>query len=99
MLPALMARFVCLRCLLLHLAPVTSSLWHVHVLDMPFCCVTQILEIKTESQDLVAALSALSAIYDDNTPAARRQLRAKIEECGLSIKDQYLIAADGVTQV
>jgi hypothetical protein len=59
----------------------------------------QILEIKTESQDLIAALSTLSAIYPDNTPAARRHLRSTIEERGLGINEQFLEAAEGVTKV
>lgn len=60
---------------------------------------SQILEIKTESQDLIAALSTLSAIYPDNTPAARRHLRSTIEERGLGINEQFLEAAEGVTKV
>jgi hypothetical protein len=59
----------------------------------------QILEIKTESQELIAALSTLSAIYPDNTPAARRHLRSTIEERGLGINEQFLEAAEGVTKV
>lgn len=59
----------------------------------------QILEIKTESQDLIAALNTLSAAYPDNTPAARRHLRSTIEERGLAINEQFLAAAQGVTQV
>lgn len=59
----------------------------------------QILEIKTESQELIAALSTLSAIYQDNTPAARRHLRSTIEERGLGINEQFLEAAEGVTKV
>jgi hypothetical protein len=59
----------------------------------------QILEIKTESQDLIAALNTLSAAYPDNTPAARRHLRSTIEERGLAINQQFLAAAEGVTQV
>jgi hypothetical protein len=59
----------------------------------------QILEIKTESQDLIAALSTLSAIYPDNTPAARRHLRSTIEQRGLGINEQFLEAAEGVTKV
>ena len=59
----------------------------------------QILEIKTESPDLIAALSTLSAVYPDNTPAARRHLRSTIEERGLGINEQFLEAAEGVTRV
>ncbi|KAF8056126.1 COG6 [Scenedesmus sp. PABB004] len=59
--------------------------------------VKKILEIKTESPELVAALGTLSAIYADNTPAARRGLRATIEQRGLAISRQFLVAAEGVT--
>lgn len=62
-------------------------------------CAGQILEIKTESQELIAALSTLSSIYPDNTPAARRHLRSTIEERGLGINEQFLAAAEGVTKV
>lgn len=60
---------------------------------------SQILEIKTESQDLIAALSTLSAIYPDNTPAARRHLRSTIEERGLGINEQFLEAAESAIKV
>jgi hypothetical protein len=63
------------------------------------CSAVQILEIKTESPDLIAALSTLSAVYPDNTPAARRHLRSTIEERGLGINEQFLEAAEGFTKV
>jgi hypothetical protein len=59
----------------------------------------QILEIKTESPDVINALSTLSGIYNDNTPAARRQLRCTIEQRGLQINGQFLQAAEAVMQV
>jgi hypothetical protein len=59
----------------------------------------QILEIKTESPDLVSALSTLSQFYDDNTPAARRALRSTIEQRGLDINQHFLGAAESVMQV
>lgn len=59
----------------------------------------QILEIKTESPDVINALSTLSGIYTDNTPAARRQLRCTIEQRGLQINGQFLQAAEAVMQV
>jgi hypothetical protein len=59
----------------------------------------QILEIKTESADIVNALNTLSGIYQDNTAAARRQLRNTLEERGLAINEQFLEAAQRVTQV
>ena len=39
----------------------------------------QILEIKTEQQDLVNALNTLSTFYEDNTASARRSLRSNVE--------------------
>uniref|UniRef100_A0A383VY11 Conserved oligomeric Golgi complex subunit 6 n=1 Tax=Tetradesmus obliquus TaxID=3088 RepID=A0A383VY11_TETOB len=60
--------------------------------------VKKILEIKTESPDVINALSTLSGIYADNTPAARRQLRCTIEQRGLDINGQFLQAAEAVMQ-
>jgi hypothetical protein len=59
----------------------------------------QILEIKTESPELISALNTLSDFYDDNNPAARRQLRSTIEQKGLDINKQFLAAAEGVIEV
>lgn len=52
-----------------------------------------------DSTELLNALNTLSEIYQDNTPAARRQLRSTIEQRGLQINDQFLEAADSVTKV
>lgn len=53
----------------------------------------QILEIKTEQQDLVSALNTLSTFYEDNTSAARRSLRSNVEKRGLQIYSTFLSAA------
>ncbi|KAF6250612.1 component of oligomeric golgi complex 6 [Scenedesmus sp. NREL 46B-D3] len=60
--------------------------------------VKKILDIKTESPDVINALSTLSGIYSDNTPAARRQLRCTIEQRGLHINGRFLQAAEAVMQ-
>lgn len=60
---------------------------------------TQILDIKTESPDLLSALTTLSTFYHDNTPAARRHLRFTIEQRGLDIHGRFLTAAETVIKV
>ncbi len=65
----------------------------VHPLPM------QILEIKTESQDLITALQTLSTFYEDNSPAARRVLRSTIEKRGLEIHEQFLSSAEAAIKV
>lgn len=59
----------------------------------------QILEVKTESPELVAALATLSQFYEDNTLASRRGLRSTIERRGLAINSQFLEAAESVIKV
>ncbi|KIZ02121.1 Conserved oligomeric Golgi complex subunit 6 [Monoraphidium neglectum] len=58
--------------------------------------VKKILEIKTESPELVSALSTLSGFYDQNGAAERRQLRSAVERRGLDINRQFLDAAETV---
>lgn len=59
----------------------------------------QTLEMRTESPEILGSLATLSSFYEDNTPAARRQLCATIEKQGLSITQQYLQSAEHVVQV
>ena len=59
----------------------------------------QVLEVRTESQDVLESLTALSKLYQQNTVASRRQLRARIEERGITTIEQFLSAAQGVIQV
>ena len=59
----------------------------------------QILEMRTESPEILGSLATMSTFYEDNTPAARRQLCATIEKQGLSITQQYLQSAEHVVQV
>ena len=59
----------------------------------------QILEMRTESPEILGSLATMSNFYEDNTPAARRQLCATIEKQGLSITQQYLQSAEHVVQV
>jgi hypothetical protein len=61
--------------------------------------VLQILDIKTETPELISALSTLSTIIDDNTPAIRRQLRSTIESRSLDVSGQFLAAAETVIKV
>jgi conserved oligomeric Golgi complex subunit 6 len=80
-----------------HRAP--CDRWHSQPRPLPLPAALQILEIKTESPELVSALQTLSEFYDDNTPAARRALRSTIERRGLTIHEQFLTAAESVIQV
>jgi hypothetical protein len=59
----------------------------------------QILETRTESPELLGALATLSAFYDDNSADARRRLRTTIEQRGLAVNEQFLVAAEAVIQV
>ena len=59
----------------------------------------QTLEIRTETPELLGALSTLSTFYDENTRAERRRLRATIERRGLHANEQFLSAAEAVIQV
>ena len=59
----------------------------------------QILDLRTESQEVLSALSALSTFYGENTPAQRRGLRTTIERRGTALNQEYLAAAESVMQV
>ena len=59
----------------------------------------QILEMRTESPEILGSLATMSSFYEDNTPAARRQLCATIEKQGLSITHRYLQSAEHIVQV
>lgn len=48
---------------------------------------------------MAAALSALSTIYGENSPSARRQLRSTIENEAVNISQQYLSAMEDVWKV
>jgi hypothetical protein len=61
--------------------------------------VKKILDTRTESPELTAALATLSSFYDANTPAARRALRGTVEQRGLDINQRFLEAAETVIQV
>lgn len=58
--------------------------------------VKKILEIKTETPELLNSLSTLSSFYTENTPAARRSLRTTFEKRGLAINEKFLSAAESV---
>ena len=59
----------------------------------------QILGTRTESPEILGALSTLSEFYDDNTPVARRRLRTTIEQNGLGINEQFIAAAKAIIKV
>eukprot|EP00232_Nephroselmis_pyriformis_P023605 CAMPEP_0182872834 /NCGR_PEP_ID=MMETSP0034_2-20130328/11959_1 /TAXON_ID=156128 /ORGANISM="Nephroselmis pyriformis, Strain CCMP717" /LENGTH=312 /DNA_ID=CAMNT_0025005447 /DNA_START=10 /DNA_END=945 /DNA_ORIENTATION=+ len=56
--------------------------------------VKKILETRTDSPEIVASLKALSTVYTENTPTARRGLRATIERRGQSINEEFLKASE-----
>ncbi len=59
----------------------------------------QILATRTESPEILGALSTLSDFYGENTPVARRRLRTTIERHGLGINEQFLAAAEAIIKV
>lgn len=59
----------------------------------------QILDIKTETPELIDSLTTLSTFYSDNTPAARRALRSTIEQRGIDINEKFITAAEAVITV
>ncbi|GLC43979.1 hypothetical protein PLESTB_000216400 [Pleodorina starrii] len=58
--------------------------------------VKKVLEIKTDSPELLSSLQTLSSFYGENTPAARRGLRTTIEKRGLAINERFIGAAESV---
>lgn len=60
---------------------------------------SQVLEIRTESQEVLQSLTALSKLHQQNTAASRRQLKANVEERGIANVEQFLAAAQSVIQV
>uniref|UniRef100_A0A7S0RHC7 Conserved oligomeric Golgi complex subunit 6 n=1 Tax=Chlamydomonas leiostraca TaxID=1034604 RepID=A0A7S0RHC7_9CHLO len=61
--------------------------------------VKKILDIKTETPELIDSLSTLSSFYNDNTPASRRALRSTIEQRSLDINEKFITAAEAVIKV
>lgn len=64
-------------------------------------CITygQVLEMKTESTEVLSSLDTLSTMYTTNDAASRRQLKATIEQRGIDTNRKFLHAADIVLQV
>lgn len=58
----------------------------------------KVLETRTDSPDLLSSLNTLSNFYNENTPAARRNLRSTIVKRGLSINHEFLLASDAAQQ-
>lgn len=56
----------------------------------------QVLETRTETPELQTSLATLSTFYEENTPAARRNLRTTTENEGLKISEDFLTAAGEV---
>eukprot|EP00884_Botryococcus_braunii_P006046 jgi/Botrbrau1/15442/Bobra.43_2s0067.1 len=58
--------------------------------------VKKILELRTESPELLGALATLSAFYSDNSADERRRLRSSIEQRALSVNEHFLSAAEAI---
>lgn len=58
--------------------------------------VRKVLDIRTESLEVLNSLAALSGVYQNNSTASRRQLKANIEERSISTLEQFLYAAQAV---
>ena len=54
----------------------------------------QILDTRTEAPEVLGALNTLSNFYEDNTPAARRQLHATVVRRGLGVNTKFLAGAN-----
>lgn len=59
----------------------------------------QVLEMKTESTEVLASLDTLSTMYTTNDATSRRQLKTTIEQRGIDTNRKFLHAADVVLQV
>lgn len=59
----------------------------------------QVLDIRTESAEVLLSLAALSGSYQAQSSASRRQLKADIEEQGITNYERFLSAADAVIGV
>ncbi len=103
--PGLARKVKKVRAAVAHASSPTVSCWHDDCHGPPqgtlhknvsSLSLLQILEIKTESSDLINSLSTLSSFYHDNNPAARRALRTTIERRGLDINQKFLTAAEAV---
>ena len=55
----------------------------------------KVLETRTDAPEALASLEALSEFYHENTPAARRALRATVEARGLAVNEEFIAAAAG----
>lgn len=59
----------------------------------------QVLDIRTESAEVLLSLAALSGSYQVQSSASRRQLKADIEEQGITNFEHFLSAAKAVIGV
>lgn len=55
----------------------------------------KVLETRTDAPEVLASLEALSEFYHENTPAARRALRATVEARGLAVNEEFIASAAG----
>ncbi len=60
--------------------------------------IEQVFDTRVDSPELLGSLGTLSAFYVENDAAGRRRLRATIEEQGRNINEDFLGAAEQVTQ-
>jgi len=60
--------------------------------------IEQVFDTRVDSPELLGSLGTLSAFYVENDAAGRRRLRATIEEQGRNINEDFVGAAEQVTQ-
>ena len=94
--PGLARKVRKVRAARLHSGP--SMLCRPGTMSPPFRAL-QVLDIRTEAPDILDSLAALSRVYQDNSTASRRQLRANIEGRGINNLQQFLSAAQAVIGV
>ncbi|CAI7825246.1 unnamed protein product [Closterium sp. NIES-53] len=59
----------------------------------------KVLDTRTDSPELLAALGALSGFYRENSLANRRALKSTIERRGLAINEEFLHASEAAQEV
>lgn len=81
----------------------STALSHVTLTSAESCdppdTALQILDTRTEAPEVLGALNTLSSFYEDNTPAARRQLHATVVRRGLNVNTEFLAGANQLFEV
>ncbi|CAI5518474.1 unnamed protein product [Closterium sp. Naga37s-1] len=62
------------------------------------CQLRKVLDTRTDSPELLAALGVLSGFYRENSLANRRALKSTIERRGLAINEEFLHASEAAQE-